>query len=267
MKVIIYLFNFSDMSYSLIKKFKLSNGDLQSLEVDALNHFGSKIQHLDFAHNNLTQIPHGFFDQLTHLTLLNLSGNPIVTLDLSAMLFIKHLVIEDCPNLQALTLENFDQNTISSNLEIFSAKNNRLLSDICPWIFWASPKLTSVNFINSSSELIFAQRVFKANIELRKENISINPRQISCDCSPPVPGGYLFENCLNLKSQNNRTMEDVNYFHQKECQNDWPTERNLDPVNGTVSVPLILDCGKLDHLNRTMWISPLGAIKVFLEML
>ena len=225
-----------------------------------MNHFGSKIQHLDFAHNNITQIPNGFFDQLTHLTFLNLSGNPIVTLDLSAMLFIKHLVIENSPNLQALTLKN-DQTTISSNLEIFSAKNNRLLSDICPWIFWASPMLKSVNFINSSSELILPQRVFKVNLELKKENISINPRQISCDCSPPIPGGYLFENCLNLKSRN-RTLEDVNYFHQKECQNDWPTEKILDPVNGTVLAPLILDCGKLNHLNRTMWISPLGAIKV-----
>ena len=229
-----------------------------------MNYFGSKIQHLDFAHNNLTQIPNGFFDQLTQLTFLNLSGNPIVTLDLSAMLFIKHLVIEDSPNLQALTLENFDQNTISSNLEIFSAKNNRLLSDVCPWIFWTSPMLKSVDFINSSLDLMFSQRVFKVNLELRKENISINPRQISCDCSPPIPGGYLFENCLNMKSE---TMEDVKYFHQKECQNDWPTEKTLDPVNGTVSVPLILDCGKLEHLNRTMWISPLGAIKVCIIMM
>ena len=69
------------------------------------------------------------------------------------------------PNLQALTFKN-DQNTFSPKLEIFSDKNNRFLSDICHWIFWTSPMLKSVKFINSTSQLMMLpQYIFKVNLK------------------------------------------------------------------------------------------------------
>ena len=67
------------VSNSLIK-LKLSHGDLQSVEANSLDEFGSQIQELDLAHNKLSQIPNGFLSELSNLEILDLSGNQFVTL-------------------------------------------------------------------------------------------------------------------------------------------------------------------------------------------
>ena len=100
-------------------KLKLSYGDLETIEVDALSRFGSKILELDFAHNKLSQIPNGFFTELSYLEILNLSGNNFVTLDLSSMLYVHNLVLDNSPILKALTLDTNDTVIGKKKLKLF----------------------------------------------------------------------------------------------------------------------------------------------------
>ena len=169
----------SDSSYDLVK-LKLSHGSLQNLEANALSQFGSKIQELDLAHNQLSQIPNGFLAELTSLEILNLASNFFVELDLTALMFVKRLTIDNSPFLQTLSL-NSNESYIDSNLEFVSARNNPVLTEFCPWIIWTSYALTHLD-LSTCPQLKLPHRVFKANDALDFVQLD----QVVCDCSPPI---------------------------------------------------------------------------------
>ena len=161
-------------------KLKLSHGALHNLEANALSQFGSKIQELDLAHNQLSRIPNGFLAELTSLEILDLTSNLFVELDLTALMFVKRLAIDDSPYLQTLSL-NSNESYINSNLEFVSARNNPVLTEFCPWIIWTSYALTHLD-LSACPQLKLPHRVFKANDDLDFVKLD----QVVCDCSPPL---------------------------------------------------------------------------------
>ena len=255
-------------------KLKLSHGRLQNLETNALSQFGSKIQELDLAHNQLSQIPNGFLAELTSLEILNLASNFFVELDLTALMFVKRLTIDNSPFLQTLSL-NSNESYIDSNLEFVSARNNPVLTEFCPWIIWTSYALTHLD-LSTCPQLKLPHRVFKANDALDFVQLD----QVVCDCSPPIGkwSGYKsetfhiflimtpfyplldkFQDCLNMELGKKQKVE---IFRLKNCAVN--PEKNQSAISAIVSNPLRLDCEILesDKFNHVMWITPLGTIKV-----
>ena len=103
--------------------------------------FGSILEHLDFAHNEISYLPVEFCQSLTNLKTFDLSGNKFVQFDVSPLHHVSELKIEHSPYLESL---EFTQNHLTQ-FKTFSAKNCSKLSQFCPWIIWSSPLLHTLD--------------------------------------------------------------------------------------------------------------------------
>ena len=231
---------------SYLTYLKLSECSLQHIEAISLSSSGSNIRHLDFAHNKISHIPLEFFSTLTHLKTLNLSGNRFTKFDISVVRYLSEVIIDDSFYLKSL--EFSDQ--VITDLENLSAKNNRRLRQICPWILWSSPKLKNVD-LSRCPQLELPHRVFKSNNNLQ-EKIKID--QVACDCSPP-PLDIVKTCYFNGSHVNTET------FRYKNCYIS-PDGNQDDVKDVTVFQKVLMDCSSdnADQFNHFLWITPLGTV-------
>ena len=82
-----------------------------------------------------------FYNSLTSLKTLDLSGNHFVVFDVSQLPQLSELKIGDSPFLNTL---EYSQHHLTK-FKTFSAQNSSRLSHFCPWIIWSSPLLQSLN--------------------------------------------------------------------------------------------------------------------------
>lgn len=145
------------LTSSSIVDLKLSGGSLRFLEAGALP---TTLEVLDLAHNKISSLPEAFFEALSNLRFLDLSGNLFVTFDLSSLNpGLIEVRFDASPALEELSLS---KQSYYLRLAAISAKNNLFLKSFCPWIIWRSPSLKSLD-LSESPRIELPHRVFKAN--------------------------------------------------------------------------------------------------------
>jgi len=231
-----------------ITHLKLSYGGLEHVEANSLSAFGSILEHLDFAHNEISYLPVEFCQSLTNLKTFDLSGNKFVQFDVSPLHHVSELKIEHSPYLESL---EFTQNQLTQ-LKTFSAKNSSKLSQFCPWIIWSSPLLHTLDLV-SCPQLLLPHRIFKTNSNLKVINIDT----VTCDCLPPVAADEK-RHCENKSGEK----QEVDRFRQDNCyqNSDGENQTNVtNPVFQALSLNCDLDVG--DDFENFVWIGPLGTIQ------
>ena len=145
--------------------------------------FGSILEHLDFAHNEISYLPLEFCQSLTNLKTFDLSGNKFAQFDVSPLHHVSELKIEHSPYLESL---EFTQNHLTQ-FKTFSAKNCSKLSQFCPWIIWSSPLLHTLDlgkfwftYLKHTGKSLSEALYFAEQGESMTTNIVLNVKNNFC---------------------------------------------------------------------------------------
>jgi len=138
-----------------ITHLKLSYGGLVHVEADSLLAFGSKLEHLDFAHNEISYLPVEFCQSLTNLKTFDLSGNKFVQFDVSPLHHVSELKIEDSPYLESL---EFTQNHLTQ-FKTFSAKKQQQIKPVLSLDYLELTTTSHTRFSFMSATFVASQNI------------------------------------------------------------------------------------------------------------
>ncbi len=279
---------------------KLNHGHLEWLDQAAFSDGGSKnLEQLDLSSNKISDLPSGFLDALTKLEILDLSDNNFVEFNFAQVpSHVIALHLDRCDFLEHIVFpsrENNEDDEIANELQTFSASNNPKLAAVCPWIFWTSPKLFSVN-LSLCPRLNLPRNVFKrSRLTPGLQNLKLNGSdliRLNCDCySFKIASATTTTTSYNATYFNDgeqecfdqiegkvthakdffeskcsriitETDDDDSSIETTETTNDQKEEDDRDP--NFVWTTLTLDCEAANELNRSVdsfvWITPLGSV-------
>ena len=184
---------------------------------------------------------------LPNLELIDLSENDFSVFNLSPFFKISHLILNECRNLNMVTVEGVTSQTRIFSLTILDLSQNPKLQTVSPWIIPSSPKLTSLD-LSSNPELRIFPTSFFSNSLL--DHVNLKNSSFICDCNIKSYETKFFnhlleKNCTEANSQ--ETLRTQEFLLSPSCSNNQSSSlgaQKLPNVSAHVNSDVVINCQK-----------------------